>query len=148
MIKFSREFIVKAPLELVAQFHHDARALKWLNPPPILVQFHRVDPLAEGSIADFTLWLGPLPIRWKALHSDVHSGRGFSDTQVVGPFKTWTHRHEFTALSKSSTRVTDTIQAEHSSHLFWGLLSRFMWLSLPFLFTFRAWQTRRRCEVQ
>lgn len=148
MLKFTRDFVVHAPLERVAEFHKDTRALKWLNPPPILVQFQHVEPLAEGSIAEFTLWLGPLPIRWKARHDNVDPERGFSDLQVTGPFQYWKHRHDFTPIDNFSTRVTDTIQADHGSHLFWGLLSRFMWLNLPLLFTYRAWQTRRHCETK
>jgi ligand-binding SRPBCC domain-containing protein len=147
MPEYSHEFIVNAPIERVAQFHHDTRALKWLSPPPILVQFHRVDPLGEGSIAEFTLWLGPLPIRWKALHEGVTPGLGFSDIQVKGPFKSWKHRHDFAQLDDGHTRVTDTIEAEHSNHLIWSLVSRLMWLNLPILFAYRAWQTRRLCEA-
>jgi hypothetical protein len=44
-----------------------------------------MEPLAEGSISDFTLWFGPLPIRWTARHSHIDPLHGFTDTQVRGP---------------------------------------------------------------
>ena len=52
---FSYQFTINASLEAVADFHRDTRALKQLSPPPAIVQLHRVDPMVEGSISEFTL---------------------------------------------------------------------------------------------
>lgn len=82
---FQYAFAVRAALAAVAEFHHDARALQRLTPPPLFVQLHRVEPLAEGSLASFTLWFGPLPVRWMAVHSGVDFLHGFTDTQHSGP---------------------------------------------------------------
>lgn len=136
-MKYRHRFTVNAPLAVVAAFHRDSRALRLLTPPPMWVQFHQVDPLAEGSVADFTMWLGPLPIRWTAVHSEV-TAQGFVDTQQRGPFKTWRHRHAFRELNARTTGVIDEIEAEPGK-----LISRFMWLNLPILFAYRAWRTRR-----
>ena len=43
---FDFQFTVEAPLQAVATFHSDTRALKDLTPPPIITQIHRVEPLA------------------------------------------------------------------------------------------------------
>jgi ligand-binding SRPBCC domain-containing protein len=83
------------------------------------------------------MWLGPLPIRWTAVHSQL-SSQGFMDTQQRGPFKSWRHRHTFQQLNAWTTGVIDEIEAEPGS-----LISRFMWLNLPILFAYRAWRTRR-----
>lgn len=136
MKQYKHQFIVNAPLMVVADFHQDSRALRQLSPPPIWVQFHEVEPLGEGSVADFTMWLGPLPIRWTAVHTQV-TPHGFSDTQKRGPFKSWTHRHRFQELDNGRTEVIDEIEAEPGS-----LLSHFMWLNLPVLFAYRGWRTR------
>ena len=85
---FETSFTVNAPLEAVAAFHADTSALKILNPPFVIVQLHRVDPMADGSISEFTLWMGPLPIRWRAIHSDV-GPNGFTDTLEDGPMASW-----------------------------------------------------------
>ncbi len=146
MKHYSHNFLVQAPLVRVAKFHSDTSALKYLTPPPLVVRFNEMQPHAEGSTADFTIWFGPLPVRWIARHSDVNPAAGFTDTQVAGPFETWIHRHSFVALDENCTIIRDTIQAQPSQHPFWGLISRMMWLSLPLLFAYRAWRTRRVLE--
>lgn len=146
MRHYHHRFQVAAPIERVATFHKDTRALKILTPPPLIVSFNYLQPLAEDSIADFTLWFGPLPIRWVAKHSEVIFPQGFVDTQVRGPFANWIHRHTFVEVDSGTTEIIDQIQAQPSGNLFWGIVSRLMWLNLPILFTYRAWQTRHIVE--
>ena len=145
MKQFKHRTQVKAPLSVVAAFHHDSRALKQLTPPPVFVQLHRVEPLGDDSVADFTLWMGPLPVRWVAVHSQVDPMIGFTDRQVRGPFAYWVHKHSFVPQDAGTTDVIDEIQAEFGKGL-WGLLGRFMWLNLPFMFAYRGWVTRRATE--
>lgn len=145
MKQFTHRTRVKAPLATVAAFHHDSRALKRLTPPPVYVQLHRVEPLGENSIADFTLWMGPLPVRWVAVHTEVDPQTGFVDRQVRGPYAYWVHRHSFEPQDAGTTDVIDEIQAEFGEG-FWGLLSRFMWLNLSLMFAYRGWVTRRAIE--
>ena len=83
---FDFGFTVNASLPVVRDFHSDTRALRRLTPPPALIRLHEVEPLAEGSVSMFTLWVGPLPLRWTAVHRRV-SERGFTDVQSVGPAK-------------------------------------------------------------
>ena len=147
MKTFTHRFQVNAPLERVAGFHSDSRALKVLTPPPIVVAFHHLEPLGHGSVADFTMWFGPIPIRWCAVHSEVDPQSGFTDTQETGPFASWQHRHTFTSINANTTLVEDSIQAQPSNHFFYGLVSRFMWLTLPILFAYRARRTRREVET-
>jgi len=143
MPEFKHSFLVDAPLEKVAAFHRDTRVLKQLTPLPIVARIHRFEPLAEGSRADFTLWFGPFPVRWQAVHSDV--GRhGFTDTQTRGPLKSWQHTHRFTAVGPDQTRVDDRIVYEHDAG--WrGLVSRLLFAppGLLYLFTARKLLTRR-----
>lgn len=146
MKRYSHRFQVQAPLKSVADFHQDSRALKGLTPPPLFVSFNKVEPLAEGSVIDFTMWLGPLPIRWVATHSEVDPLHGFTDTQTAGPFDVWVHRHSFNRIDEHTTNVIDLIKAKPSDHPFWGIISRFMWLTLPVLFAYRTRQTRRALE--
>ncbi len=143
MPTFDYSFTVNAPLKAVAIFHQDTRALKKLNPPFVIVQLHRVDPMAEGSISEFTLWMGPLPIRWRAVHSNV-SAQGFTDTQESGPMASWWHTHRFEALNENTTHIHEHLVYEH--HSGWrGLLTKTLFgrLGLMALFTYRKWITRR-----
>ena len=146
MRSFQHEFSVNATLDSVVEFHSSTRALKQLTPPPMFVQFNQIEPLAEGSRSDFTLWLGPIPIHQVAVHSDVNPATGFTDTQVEGPFHTWIHTHRFLEISQGETRIIDQVQGLPSNHPFWGIISRFMWFTLPILFSYRAMQTRKAVE--
>lgn len=143
-MKYRHAFRVAAPLEAVAAFHRDPRALKWLSPPPIVMRFHNMEPMAEGSITEFTMWAGLLPIRWRARHSGVDPLRGFVDEQVSGPYRRWVHRHVFSRLDEHTTEVKDEIDASLRPHVLWGPVGLTMWVSLPLLFAYRSRQTRRR----
>ncbi|MCS6909530.1 MAG: SRPBCC family protein [Anaerolineales bacterium] len=147
MPTFDYTFTVKAPLKAVADFHRDARVLRRLSPPPLFVQLHHVDPMGEGAIADFTLWFGPLPLRWVAVHSNVSSQHGFTDTQQHGPLKSWRHTHRFEAIDAHTTRIYEHIEYEYPSGLA-GLLARLVFSppALWFLFTYRRRVTRRALE--
>jgi ligand-binding SRPBCC domain-containing protein len=141
---FESSFRVDAPLARVAEFHRSPAALRKLSPPPIFVQFHRLEPLAEGSLADFTLWFGPLPVRWRARHHSVDPLRGFTDRQESGPLAAWEHTHRFEWQSAGSTRVTDRVEYRHHPGRR-GMLTRLLFARpfLAFLFRYRAWATRR-----
>ena len=141
---FDYSFVVDAPLEAVRDFHRDTRALKRLTPPPTFVRLHSVEPLAEGSVSRFTLWVGPLPLAWKAVHRNV-SDRGFTDVQAEGPAAKWEHTHTFVPVSADVTEIREHIEYEHKRGL-WGIVTRllFSWPNLWFMFGYRAWITRRR----
>jgi ligand-binding SRPBCC domain-containing protein len=142
MPTFNFQFNVNAPLKTVSAFHHDSSVLKTLSPPPIFTQIHHFDPMGEGAIAEFTLWFGPLPIRWRAIHSNV-SINGFTDTQERGPLKFWQHTHRFTAVSPTQTHIHEHIEYEHHAGIK-GILSRLLFskLGLYGLFTARKLITR------
>ena len=142
-MKYQHSFKVNAPLSTVADFHKDTRALRHLTPPPMTVNFNNIEPLAEGSVADFTIQFGPVSVRWVAVHSEVTEQNGFIDTQTKGPFQVWRHHHKFRAIDEQTTEVIDEIEAEYGS-----AISRFMWLNLPVLFAYRARQTRKALETK
>ena len=140
---FRHRFTVRAPLPRVAEFHARSASMAAITPPPIIVRIHQSpDVLADGDEMAFTLWMGPLPIRWRARIEDV-SGSGFTDRQLSGPFTEWVHRHTFVALDEQTTEVIDEVTTRLSRHPFWWLVGLGMRLGLPLLFAFRAWRTRR-----
>jgi ligand-binding SRPBCC domain-containing protein len=110
----------------------------------MIMQVHRFEPLSEGSVSDFTLWLGPVPIHWIAIHSNVDFPRGFTDSQQQGPMKYWSHTHTFSAENERVSRVSEHIEYEHRSGLP-GLLSRLLFSGpgLHLLFAYRQMTTRR-----
>ncbi len=140
---FDYSFIVDAPLDAVRDFHRDTSALKKLTPPPTLVQLHSIEPLAEGSVSEFTLWVGPLPLRWKAVHRNV-TDRGFTDVQAAGPAAKWEHTHSFVPLADGRTEIREHIEFEHKPGA-WGLVTRLLFSrpNLLLMFGYRRWVTRR-----
>lgn len=141
---FTYTFQVKAPLKAVADFHRSTDTLKRLTPFPIIVQIHRLDPLGEQSISEFTLWFGPFPVRWIALHTHVDPLHGFTDTQTRGPLLSWQHTHRFTALSENLTQIEERIAYRHHPGLknAWTRLVYAPWM-LRILFLYRSFITRR-----
>lgn len=141
---FIDRFSVLAAPEAVAAFHHDTRALKRLTPPPVFVQIHRVEPLGEGSQSEFTMWFGPLPMRWLAIHSQVDINSGFTDTQARGPLKRWVHRHHWQADGKGCTIMEERVEYEHKPGMR-GLLTRLLFAPplLVVMFRYRRFIIRR-----
>ena len=142
MPTFDYRFTVAAPVQAVSDFHHDTSVLKKLSPPPIFVQLHHFEPLGEGSLAEFTMWFGPVPVRWQAVHLNV-GPLGFTDRQVRGPLQMWEHTHRFTPLDAHTTQVREHVVYSHPAG--WrGLLTR-LFIGKPgltFLFTYRKMVTR------
>lgn len=143
---FDYSFTVDAPLAVVRDFHRDTSALRLLTPPPTCVRIHSVEPMAEGSVSRFTLWVGPLPLRWTAVHRNV-SDRGFTDVQAEGPAAKWEHTHTFTPLSDQVTRIDEHIEYEHAPGIR-GILTRLLFSkpNLLFMFAYRRFVTRRHCR--
>lgn len=139
---FDFSFTVDAPLSAVRDFHRDTSALKRLTPPPTFVRLISIEPLAEGSVSKFVLWVGPLPLRWTAVHRDV-SDRGFTDVQASGPAAAWAHTHTFTPLSDGRTRIDEHIEFKHKAGA-WGIVTRLLFSkpNLWLMFSYRRFVTR------
>lgn len=142
-MEYRHRFEVKAPLADVAHFHSLSASMGAITPPPVIVRVHRApEMLKEGDEMDFTMWLGPLPVRWVAKIEDT-GPTGFVDRMLQGPFTSWIHRHRFVVSDAQTTAVEDHVTATLSSHPFWKLVGRLMWLNMPVLFAYRGFQTRR-----
>ncbi len=146
MIKYQHTFQVRAPLSVVADFHAQSASMGAITPPPVIAQIHQAPArLQEGDEMDFSLWLGPLPIRWVARIENV-GYHGFTDRQLRGPFRRWEHRHQFRPVDPKTTDVIDEIELEFKKHPFWSLVGLGMWLNLPILFAYRGWKTKSLLE--
>jgi uncharacterized protein (TIGR01777 family) len=120
------------PAEAAYAWHTRPGALQRLLPPWQDVRVLRAEPLAEGSVTELELRLGPLRSRWVARHRDVVPGQGFTDTAERGPFARWVHRHRF--VPEGSTSVLED-QIEWSSPL--GLGAGRIGRALERVFAFR-----------
>lgn len=142
-MQYTHRFRVNAPVDAVAAFHANPDSMAAITPPPIRVEVHRAPAhISDGEQMDFTLWVGPLPLRWLAEFDQV-SPYSFRDVQRRGPFARWEHTHRFQAVTADSSDVLDTLEIELRRHPVWGPVGFAMSRSLPLLFAWRAWRTRR-----
>jgi ligand-binding SRPBCC domain-containing protein len=145
-MRYHHSFTVAAPLAAVRDFHEHSSSMGAITPPPVIVRVHHAPAvLTEGDQMDFTMWLGPLPIRWLAAIEQV-TPISFVDRQLQGPFTKWVHHHTFTPVDEQTTKVIDDVEAQYSRNWFWRLVGMGMWLNLPILFAFRQWKTKRILE--
>jgi ligand-binding SRPBCC domain-containing protein len=146
VFRYKHRFQVQAPLEKVAEFHARSSSLTAITPPPTRMIVHQAPPrLAEGDEMDFTMKLGPLPIRWLARIENVRP-TGFVDRQLRGPFHRWVHQHIFEPVDETTTTVLDEIEFSLHSQPWPKIIGFGMVLSLPALFAYRSWKTRALLE--
>lgn len=142
-MRYRHIFKVNAPCSAVAEFHRQASSLAAITPPPAVVRIHQApERLGEGDVIRFTIWMGPLPLPWTAVIEQVNA-QGFSDRQLKGPFDYWVHRHTFVPEGPDAAHVVDEIEYNLRVHPLWLPVGLAMSLSLPALFAFRAWKTRK-----
>jgi ligand-binding SRPBCC domain-containing protein len=146
---YTHRFTVRAPLAAVSTFHRQSASMGAITPPPIVVRVHEAPPiLSAGDRMDFTMWLGPLPVRWVAQIEETEES-GFIDRQIRGPFAEWVHRHTFIPVDEGVTEIRDEVKVQlHAESRFWQIVGFSMWLGLPILFAYRGWRTRRLLEAK
>ncbi|MFN3982759.1 MAG: SRPBCC family protein [Caldilinea sp.] len=145
-MRYHHRFTVKAPLADVVEFHSRSASMGAITPPPILVRIHSApEMLQEGDRMDFTMWLGPMPVRWLAQIEQTKLN-SFVDRQLRGPFESWVHKHTFEPIDAETTAVIDEVNATLHANWFWKLVGVGMGLGLPILFAYRGWKTRRMLE--
>jgi len=141
-MRFSHRFEVAATLEDVGRFHRRGESLAAITPPIVPISgVEAPASIGEGDQMEFTLWFGPLPVRWVARITET-GPHGFVDEQIRGPYASWVHRHSFRRTSDGGTEVHDEVQARLKRHPLWSAVGVVMWLGLPLLFRYRAARTR------
>jgi ligand-binding SRPBCC domain-containing protein len=98
--------------------------------------------LTQGEL-EFTLWLGPLPVRWTAAHEPGPTEHSFIDRMVKGPLASWVHEHRLDPDPKG-VRLSDRIMyTYHPGVAGWPARLLFSRPGLKFLFWYRHWRTRK-----
>lgn len=147
MLRFEFSSLIDAPVEIVWNFHERSDILQLLTPPwqPVEI-IRREGGLGVGAISEFRLWVGFIPIRWIAHHTQCIPYQLFVDEQVEGPMQSWIHRHQFQSENEQ-TRLTDIIEYEliggeiAEPFLEWWINSR-----LEDMFRYRHRVTQQECQ--
>ena len=112
-MRFVKESRIAASPEAVFAFHESPGALERLTPPWEKVEVvEGGDSIRPGSRVVLRTWLGPLPLRWVAEHTEYDPPHGFADRQVSGPFASWNHRHRFLDDGTGGTLLRDEVDYE------------------------------------
>jgi uncharacterized protein len=92
-------------------WHERPGAFERLTPPwERVTLLERTGGLREGARTAVRVRIGPLPLRWVAVHRQYEPGRRFVDEQVEGPFSHWIHEHRFEPAGPEASQYTDRIE--------------------------------------
>lgn len=108
--KLEREQLVRAPLDEVFAFFAFAGNLGALTPEWLSFELlvPESTPMARGTVLDYRLKLHGIPIRWRSLIEVWEPGVRFIDLQLRGPYRLWSHLHEFSE-APGGTLVRDEV---------------------------------------
>ncbi len=111
MKTFIKRSRIEASAKEVFDWHEAPGAFERLTPPweKVRVLYH------EGGIrdgAEVRLLVGPMPfaLRWDLMHCDYRAGESFTDCQLKGPFKHWTHQHQMIPDGPAACILEDRIE--------------------------------------
>jgi ligand-binding SRPBCC domain-containing protein len=108
---FVKETRISDSAEAVYNWHTRRGAFERLKPPWEKMELVSVDNgINEGSQVELRLRFGPFRKKWIAEIHDCKQGREFCDTQSVGPFAFWEHRHKMLPDRENACRLQDRIE--------------------------------------
>ncbi|MEK6745066.1 MAG: SRPBCC family protein [Nitrospirota bacterium] len=103
--------VLALPRERVFLFFEDPRNLfditpDWLN--FVMKDRDEMTAMCEGAEYDYTIrWLG-LPLPWKSRITGYRPHEQFTDIQITGPYRSWSHLHTFIDAPEG-TLMNDTV---------------------------------------
>lgn len=146
---FIQETWIAAPPTAVFAFHEAPGAFERLVPPWERVEVvESSGSIRPGSRVVLRSWLGPIPLRWVAVHTEYEPPHLFADRQESGPFARWYHRHRFLDDGQGGTVLRDEVDCLPPGGWLGRVLGdRFLRRKLHRMFTYRHRVTRTVVEA-
>ena len=144
-MKFVKESRIAATPAEVFAFHESPGALEALTPPwEKMKVIESSGSIRPGARVVLETKIGPIPLRWVAIHTEYEPDRLFADRQEHGPFARWYHRHHFLDDGEGGTILRDEVDYEVPLGALGRLFSgKFVRKKLERMFEYRHEQTRR-----
>lgn len=110
-IEFSK--IIPCDSDYLYNWHNMPKALERLVPhwEKVNIKTHP-EFLFDDATVELDLKLGPLTLPWNLRIHDVIPGKQFKDSQLNGPFRSWTHLHEMQAINDKHSLLIENIAFE------------------------------------
>ena len=106
----SAQWLPRRPDEIF-DYYADAFNLELLTPP--WLQFRVITPppihIEQGTEIEYRLRLHGIPLGWRSRITAWQPPHSFTDEQIRGPYRRWTHRHTFTPQD-GGTLITDFVE--------------------------------------
>jgi uncharacterized protein len=96
-------------------YHDSPGALQRLLPPwqPVTIESSDQS-IRTGSKVVLRMKVGPVPLRWVAVHGAYDPPHRFEDDQQSGPFAYWHHEHRFSDNNPEATHSKTSSEANRS----------------------------------
>jgi len=105
-----RTQVVSVPVEQAFAFFADARNLEAITPAWLRFRIEEAPAeIARGALLRYRLQLFGVPVRWLTEITDWTPPRGFTDTQLRGPYLEWVHAHRLTPVA-GGTEIHDHVR--------------------------------------
>jgi ligand-binding SRPBCC domain-containing protein len=137
--------VLHATVEEAFKFFSKAENLGMLTPAAMRFSIHRrVPEIAEGTVIDYRLRVGPVPVTWRSRILDWQPGVRFVDSQERGPYRSWYHEHLF-RREGATTVMEDRVYYAPPLNVIGRLVNRFFIVpALRRIFQYRAEVIRLR----
>ncbi len=145
VVRFVATTRIPASAESVFDWHEAPGAFEKLTPStePVLVLRHEGG-ICDGARVSLRVGRWPFFFRWELEHRDYQRGRSFTDVQLSGPFRSWTHVHRMTPQGPGACLLEDAVEYELPFGALGRLIGRpIMQGKLKRLFEFRHAVTLR-----
>jgi uncharacterized protein (TIGR01777 family) len=144
--RLAQRTVIPAPIDQVFEFFSKAENLGAITPPDMAFAIKTPTPISMKSdqTIDYTIRLGPVPMRWRTVIETWEPGRRFVDSQAKGPYRCWWHEHRFIPDGESTIMEDQVLYKPPLGPLGWLANRLLIGRMLRRIFTYRSYVIAQR----
>jgi ligand-binding SRPBCC domain-containing protein len=122
---FEKVTYFDSTLEEVFDFFSKAENLNKVTPSFLNFKILSSLPIEmkKGTLIDYKIKLQGINFKWKTEITDWQPNKQFTDNQIKGPYKQWTHTHLF-EIEKNKVKMTDRVEYLSPGWIFEPILDK------------------------